>query len=125
MIEVQTEGQSRWVLAPCVPAVPVVWNQTHNETKWFSFKNLKKEDARLAADFQDLYKAARPTNNCQGDFVPLFLQHGNQCRVAHAHGGQAIHGHDHVSTPGQRQTETERYHFHGIKNIIPVEICLG
>lgn len=59
----------------------------------------KPEKGRCkATDFQDLHKAARPTNNCQGDFVPLFLQHGHQCRVAHAHSGQAVHGHDHVST---------------------------
>lgn len=52
-------------------------NHKHNETKGFSFKNLKKEDARFETNFQNLYKAARPTNNGQSDFVPLLLQHGN------------------------------------------------
>lgn len=62
MIEVQTEGQSRWVLAPCVPAVPVVRNQTHNETKRFFFKNLKKEDASKAGN-----RFPRPIQGCQAN----------------------------------------------------------
>lgn len=85
-----------WALrGPAVPQSPA------NSSPQVRVPQPEKGRCRTQKQLPHLHQAARPANDSQRDFVPLFLQHGHQRRVAHAHRGQAVHRHDHVATPAQ------------------------